>query len=190
MVYESLVKYKDDGNVEPWLAKSWSISEDGKIYTFRLRDDVVFSNGEKFNAKAVKANFDTVLSNRKRHQWLELANVIISCDIIDEYTVNLKLKNKYEPTLRELSLVRPFRFIAPSAMINSETKDNIKAPIGTGIWKLIDTKLGVSDTFAKNELYYGKKPFFDEIQAKVIPDNSTKVIALKTGKVDIIYGNG
>lgn len=190
MVYEGLVKYAEDGSVKPWLAKSWNISEDGKLYTFHLRDDVVFSNGEKFDAKAVKANFDAVLNNRKRHQWLELANVIVSCDIIDDYTISLKLKNKYEPTLRELSLVRPFRFIAPSAMIDGETKNGIKAPIGTGVWKLADTKLGISDTFEKNELYYDKKPFFDLIEAKVIPDKSAKVIALKTGEIDLIYGSG
>ena len=52
MVYEPLVKYQADGSVIPWLAKSWTHSEDGKTWTFTLRDDVKFSNGEPFDAEA------------------------------------------------------------------------------------------------------------------------------------------
>ncbi|MDO5045922.1 nickel ABC transporter substrate-binding protein [Campylobacter sp.] len=189
MVYESLVRYGDDGKIYPWLAKSWEISGDGKIYTFKLRDDVVFSNGDKFDAKAVKMNFDAVLDNRKRHEWLELANILVKCEVVDEFTVRLEIKNTYEPTLKELSLIRPFRFIAPSAMIDGSTKDGIKSAVGTGAWKLVDIKQGISDTFEINEKYWGKKPSFSKILAKVIPDPNTKVIALKTGEVDLIYGS-
>lgn len=93
MVYEGLVKFENGGKISPWLAKSWSVSDDGKIYTFELRRDVVFSNGEKFNAAAVKANFDAVLANRKRHEWLELARLIDGCEIAGEFEVKLSLKN-------------------------------------------------------------------------------------------------
>ncbi|WP_038175161.1 ABC transporter substrate-binding protein, partial [Treponema pedis] len=78
------------------------------------------------------------------------------------------------PTLRELSLIRPFRFIAPSAMMNGSTKDGIKAPIGTGPWKLVDTKQGISDTFEVNEKYWGKKPSIKKVVAKIIPEPNTK----------------
>lgn len=55
---DSLTHQKLDGTVEPWLAKSWDISADGLSYTFHLRDDVTFSDGTKFDAAAVKANFE------------------------------------------------------------------------------------------------------------------------------------
>ncbi|AGT45024.1 nickel ABC transporter substrate-binding protein [Treponema pedis] len=190
MVYESLVEFSDDGKILPWLAKSWSIGKDGTVYRFVLRDDVVFSNGEKFDAKAAKANFDALLENRSRHAWLELANILENCKIVGKYEIELTIKNAYEPTLRELSLIRPFRFIAPSAMMNGSTKDGIKAPIGTGPWKLVDTKQGISDTFEVNEKYWGKKPSIKKVVAKIIPEPNTKVIALKTGEVDLIYGGG
>ena len=64
MVYEPLVKYQADGSVIPWLAKSWTHSEDGKTWTFTLRDDVKFSNGEPFDAEAAAENFRAVLDNR------------------------------------------------------------------------------------------------------------------------------
>ena len=173
MVYEGLVDYSESG-VIPKLALSWEISKDGTSYIFHLRKDAVFSNGEKFNASAVKSNFDAIMDNKKRHSWLELTNIIKSYEVKDEYTFVLNIDHPYEPTLRELALVRPFRFIAPTAMINGGTKDGIKEAIGTGAYILQDSKLGV----------------YDEILAKVIPDPNTKVIALKTGEVDLIYGNG
>jgi nickel transport system substrate-binding protein len=74
MVYEPLVKYQADGSVKPRLAKSWSHSADGKIWTFTLRDDVRFSNGEAFDAHAAAENFRAVLDNRQRgvrHGYLQ-----------------------------------------------------------------------------------------------------------------------
>lgn len=188
MVYEGLVKFGEQGEILPWLASSWSISDDGKSYKFKLREDVVFSNGEKFNAAAVKANFDAILANRKRHAWLELANIIADYKVLGEFEFELTLANAYEPTLRELSLIRPFRFIAPGAMMDGDTKDGIKAPVGTGVWKLTQSKQGVSDTFEANEKHYDAKPQIKKIIAKVIPEPNTKVIALKSGEVDLIYG--
>lgn len=190
MVYEALVRYAEDGSIQPWLAKSWEISDDGKTYIFHLREDVVFSNGEKFDANAAKANFDAIYQNKDRHKWLELANILLECNKIDDYTIELKLKNAYSLTLSELSLIRPYRFIAPSAMIQGSTKDGIKAPIGTGPWKLVSSKLGVNDIFERNDKYYANKPKYDKIVAKVIPDPNTKFISLKTGDIDFIYGKG
>src|SRR3954447_13656287 len=57
---DSLIAKKADGTFAPWLATEWSISTDGKEYTYKLREDVVFHDGEKFDAAAVKANYDFV----------------------------------------------------------------------------------------------------------------------------------
>lgn len=188
MVYEPLVHYNADGTVGPWLAKSWDVSKDGKIYTFKLRDDVKFSNGEIFDAAVVKANIDVVLRNRARHNWLELANQIVSADVIDPYTVRIVLKDAYYPFLQELALPRPFRFIAPSQFTNGDTVDGIIAPIGTGPWKLTETRLGEYDIFARNDDYWGPKPAYEQVVVKVIPDPNTRAIAFETGEIDLIYG--
>ncbi|MGP1561455.1 MAG: nickel ABC transporter substrate-binding protein [Helicobacteraceae bacterium] len=191
MVYDALVAYDEKtGKILPSLAVSWRIEQGGKRYVFRLREGVKFSDGTPFNAHAVKANVDAILANASRHAWLELVNVLKSCQVLGDLDVALDLSAPYEPTLRELSLPRPFRFIAPHAMKNGGTKDGIKAPIGTGAWKLTQSRQGVSDTFARNEHYWGKKPFFDGVLVKVIPDPNTKIIALKTHQVDYIYGTG
>lgn len=188
MVYEPLVRYMSDGSVQPWLAEFWDVEDGGKTYVFKLREDVKFSNGEVFDAAAAKANFDAVLANRERHAWLELANQITSAEALEPYKLKLTLKDAYYPILQELALPRPFRFIAPSQFKDGGTKDGIVAPIGTGPWKLVETRLGEKDEFVRNEGYWGDKPEYEQITVKVIPDPNTRAIAFETGEVDFIYG--
>lgn len=124
LVYEPLVMNTSDGT-KPWLAESWDVSDDGTVYTFHLRNDVAFTDGEPFNAEAVKANIDAVQRNRERHAWIVLSNKIVSCDVVDEYTVNLVLSEAYYPTLTELGLTRPYRMMSPKSFIDGETKDGV-----------------------------------------------------------------
>ena len=74
MVYEPLVRYADDGSLQPCLAESWEISEDGRVYTFHLREGVVFSDGEPWDAAAAKKNLDNIMANAPRHAWIGLTN--------------------------------------------------------------------------------------------------------------------
>lgn len=189
MVYEPLVKYQADGSVKPWLAKSWSHSADGKTWTFILRDDVTFSNGEVFDAQAAAENFRAVLDNRQRHAWLELTNQITDVKALDKTTLQITLKDAYYPFLQELALPRPFRFIAPSQFKDNETMHGIKAPIGTGPWVLKESKLNQYDVLVRNDRYWGEKPKIQKITVKVIPDPTTRAVAFETGDIDLLYGN-
>nr|WP_308468942.1 nickel ABC transporter substrate-binding protein [Azorhizobium oxalatiphilum] len=189
MVYEPLVKYQADGTFAPWLAESWDISEDGRIYTFRLRQSVTFSNGEPFDAAAVVANFNAILAERPRHAWLELTKRITAIEALDERTVRMTLDESYYPTLAELSLSRPFRFAAPSQFRNGGTADGLVAPIGTGPWILRSTRLGESDLFVRNERYWGERPALDEIEVKVIIDPNARAVAMEAGVLDLIFGS-
>lgn len=189
MVYEPLVKYQADGSVKPWLAKSWTHTADGKTWTFTLRDDVTFSNGEPFDAPAAAENFRVVLDNRQRHAWLELANQIVNVKALGKTELQITLKSAYYPFLQELSLPRPFRFIAPSQFKDNETLRGIKAPIGTGPWVLKESKLNQYDVLVRNERYWGDKPPIRQITVKVIPDPTTRAVAFETGDVDLLYGN-
>lgn len=191
MVYESLVKYRSDGTVEPWLATSWEMSEDGKAYTFKLRQGVKFSNGEPFNAEAVKKSMEAVMVNAKRHAWLELMNQLDRIEVVDDATVRIHIKSSYYPFLQDMSLIRPLRIIAPSSIPESgNTADGIKSSIGTGPWVVVEMRKGEHDLFKRNEHYWGKKPVFDELMFKVLPDPSTRALALQSGQVDLVYGDG
>ncbi|GHE62357.1 nickel ABC transporter, nickel/metallophore periplasmic binding protein [Camelimonas fluminis] len=189
MVYEPLVRYQANGTIAPWLAKSWNVSDGGKVYTFQLRPGVAFSNGEPFNADAVVANFRAVLANRASHGWLELANRIASVEATGPLTVRLTLREPYYPTLQELALPRPFRFIAPSQFRDGGTRNGVAAPVGTGPWVLAQSAPGEHDLFRRNETYWGARPAFGEVDVKVTPDANSRAMAFQTGAIDLIYGS-
>lgn len=189
MVYEPLVKYQADGTVIPWLATHWTHSDDGKVWVFDLRDDVKFSNGEPFNADAAADNFHAVLANRQRHSWLELVNQITEVKALNPGQLQISLKSAYYPFLQELSLPRPFRFIAPSQFIQHGTMQGIRAPIGTGPWVLQSSRLNQYDVLVRNDHYWGPRPALSQVTIKVIPDPTSRAVAFETGDVDLLYGD-
>jgi len=93
--------------------------------------------------------------------------------------------------LQELALIRPLRFLSPSAFPeDGDTSKGIVAPIGTGPWVHADFKKAEYDVFVRNERYWGPKPAIEKITVKVLPDPESRVIALETGQIDLIYGAG
>lgn len=190
MVYEPLVKYQDGGKVIPWLAESWTVSPDGKVYEFKLRPGVTFSDGTPFDSAAVMANVDALLANRERHEWLEMFKQFDKIEASGPMTVRFTLKSAYYPFLQDLALVRPFRFMSPTGMQDGQTKDGIKAPIGTGPWVLAEIHQGEYDIFRANTHYWGEKPGYDTLRFKVLPDANTRALALESGEVDLIAGTG
>ena len=190
MVYEPLVRYVGKGRIIPWLAKSWEISSDQLTYTFHLRKNVFFADGTPFDAQAVKLNFVAILNNKDRHAWLGSISLIDKVEAIDTYTIAIVLKDPYYGILSDLALIRPYRFLSPAAFPDSgNTAEGIKAAVGTGPWKLVESKLGEYDRFRVNDKYWGKKPSFDGVDIKVISDANTCAVALETGAIDLIYGD-
>lgn len=187
MVFEPLVLTTSQGLV-PHLAKSWEISPDGRTYTFHLRDDVTFTDGEPFDAQAVKKNIDAVIDNYERHAWLELVRQIDAVNVIDTHTVELKLKNPYYPTLTELSLTRPFRFISPTAFIEGATKNGVSSYAGTGPWVLKNHQRNQRAQFERNPNYWGESPALAGVNWNVIPDRQTLLLALQKGDIQLIFG--
>lgn len=191
MVYESLVRLEADGTIGPSLARRWEISADGRVYTFFLREDVRFSDGQPFDAHAVEKNFKAIMGNAKRHQWLGITDKIQSFEAIAPHTFRLTLNSPYYPCLVDLSMTRPFRMLSPAAFPDDgDTSRAIKAPIGTGPWKLTEIALGQYDRFVRNETYWGEKPKAESVMIKVIPDPVSRALAFETGEIDLIYGLG
>lgn len=186
MVYESLVENTEDG-IKPLLAESWEVSEDGKVYTFFLRKDVKFHDGEPFNAEAVKKNIEAVQNNAEKHAWIKLSTKIESVNAVDEHTVELVLSEAYYPTLVELSMTRPYVFISPKDFKNGETKDGVSGFNGTGPYKLTEHKIDEFATFTANEDYWNGPPKIKKITSKVLPAGETTLLALQKGEVNFVF---
>ena len=187
MLYETLVNITEDG-YEGCLAESWEISEDGRVYTFKIRDGVYFSDGEVCDAYAIKANFDAIIENKDRHTWLEMMNLLVGVSAPDEHTFIIELSEPYYPMLTELGVTRPFAMISPAAMKDGSTMDGVNAYIGTGPYVLTDFVTDEYAVFEANENYWGEQPAIKKITVKVIPDNQTRVLALEKGEIDMIFG--
>jgi len=187
ILYDTLVSITEDG-YEGCLAESWTISEDGKIYTFKIRDGVTFSDGTVCDANAILANFNAIIENKERHTWLEMMNLLVGVSAPDDHTFVIELSEAYYPMLTELGCIRPFAMISPNCMINGSTKDGVSGYIGTGPYVLTDFETDQYAVFERNENYWGEKPEIERITVKVIPDNQTRIMALESGEIDLIFG--
>lgn len=186
MVYESLVENTREG-IKPLLAESWEISDDGKVYTFHLRDGVSFHDGTPFNADAVKQNIEAVQRNASKHTWIKLSSKLKQVSVIDEHTVQLTLTEPYYPTLLELSMTRPYVFLSPNDFRNGETKDGISGFNGTGPYKLTEHVTDQYARFEANENYWDGAPKVKRITAKVLPAGETTLLALQKGEVNFVF---
>ena len=183
LVFEPLVRYTADGSIQPGLAQSWTISEDGLIWTFNLRQGVTFHDGRPFDAAAVKWNLDRWVQ-QERHNWLPSTTRIVDIATPDEYTVVLTMSEVYYPAVQDLTLIRPVRFLSPAAV---DADGAFARPVGTGPWQVDE----ISDTRAvltPYAGYWGQTPQLDRIIVEVVLDAQTRVAALLSGEIHVIGG--
>ena len=190
-VLENLVIFgKDSMDVEPQLAESWKVSEDGLTWTFKLRRGVKFHDGHPFNAQAVYDSFARVIF--KEHpfnsygQWkyvsLSLAPVK-DIKVIDDYTIALVTAKPYAPLLNNLALwLCPI--VSPKAMADYKEKIGMH-PVGTGPFKFVSWTKDDQIVLERNNDYWGEKAKVAKIILKSIPEPSARLMALQSGTVDI-----
>ncbi|MEJ8303271.1 nickel ABC transporter substrate-binding protein [Saccharibacillus sacchari] len=187
MIYDGLVQYGEKGQIEPALAESWEISEDGKTYTFHLRQGVKFSDGSDFNAEAVKFSFERWIHDPSNS--LTVATAMQSLEIVDDHTVQMTFDRAYYPLLTELTFARPVRIISPNAVEPAgDSQGTFVKPIGTGAWMADSYKTDQEAVLVRNPNYWGDAPKLSKITLKVIPDPQSRVLALQSGEVDLAGG--
>ena len=190
-IYETLLKYKNDSiDLEPGLAQSWTISDDGLTYTFKLRKGVKFHDGTDFNARAVKYNFDRQMPGRRTAN-MPYAPVMFgdvkSITAVDDYTLEIVLNRRSTPFLRNMALCISAPIISPAAL--EKYGNNVSEhPVGTGPYKFVAWDRGQQLILTVNENYWGAKPHVRNVIYKIIKDPSARVVALNNGEVDIING--
>ncbi len=190
--YDTLVAYDKNGEIVGQLAESWEVSDDGKDYTFKLRDGVKFSDGTDLTADAVKLSFEAAIENLGMYNgsYGMLSKLISETEVVDGKTVVLHLTQPYYGTLNDLTMSCPLAIINPAAFDGQEDLmygESFKnASFGTGAYMYAGDNANGVYTFVRNPYYWGEAPEVDSFTVTAIEDNDAKLLALKSGEIDAI----
>src|SRR5713101_6534303 len=183
-----------DGLVKPMpgkpqagsLTESWSVSPDGLSYEFVLRQGVRFHNGDPLTADDVKFSFERYKGAASTTFKARVAAV----EVVDLHRVRFRLKQQWPDFMTFFGTpATGAAWIVPKKYVEKVGDEGFKrAPVGAGPYRLVSFKPGVELVLEAFPGYWRKAPAIKTLVFKVIPDDATRLAALKTGEVDVAYG--
>jgi len=211
MVYEALVDRDSKGNFIPQLAESWTASEANKVWTFKLRPNITFSSGEKFDAEVVKMNIELGRGNTYGAGKAIYGSTgvgvnanIVSIDVVDPLTVKITLDQADGDFIPLMYRAGRYVMRAPSQLLKSDgtgwptTSTDPKScnfnPIGTGPFKVQSYEpnnmvLVRNDTYWRKDKNGVQLPYLDKITVTVVKEALQRSLAVRKGTVDVAYFN-
>lgn len=181
-IFEPLLAFDKDGNINDFLTESHDISDDGLTYTFMLRDGLKFNNGTDVTSQDVKFSLE---KHMEVGGALPLYDGIASIETPDDKTVVITLSTPYTPFLSELANFS--NGIIPTEYGGLSEDEFYQHPIGTGPFKVLEWDPTGDLTFVKNEYYWQEGcPKIDKLVYKLVEDDNQAINQLKTGEVDAV----
>ncbi|MBI3028406.1 MAG: ABC transporter substrate-binding protein [Candidatus Rokubacteria bacterium] len=184
-VVETLTFLDQEGKVRPMLAESWSVSADGTQHTLKLKKGVRFHDGSPFDAKAVKWNLDR-LKDPGVKVPIRAPYPIKDVEAVDASTVKVTLTRPSAPFVSALSWTTAGIVSPASADKHGNEYKNIVYPVGTGPYVFKERKKGESITVTVNDKYWGRKPTYDTVLFRIVPEAATRESLILAGQVDLI----
>src|SRR6478672_900937 len=183
-LHDAMVKPMPGKALAPSLAESWSAAEDGRSYEFLLRDGAKFHNGDPVTAEDVKFSFE-----RYRGTANELLKQrVTAVETPDARHIRFQLKEAWPDFLLFYATMTGAGWVVPKKYVEKVGADGFKkAPIGAGPYKFVSFNPGVELVLEAFDQYWRKPPSVKRLVFKVIPEESTRLAALKRGEVDIVY---
>lgn len=177
-LFEGLTRIDRNGQVQPALAESWDISDDGLTYLFHLRSGVTFHDGSTFSSSDVLFSFERARANDSTNPQKSFFDAIDAIDSTDPFSVRIRLKRPDGSLISHLAW--------PGAVIVSaqSANDNQTLPVGTGPFRFVDWDKGTSITLKRNEFYWGKAPKLDRVTFTFINDVDAAAQAILSEKID------
>jgi peptide/nickel transport system substrate-binding protein len=183
-LHDGLVKAMPGQLQAPSLAESWSVPEDGLTYDFVLRKGAVFHNGDPVTADDVRFSFGRYRGSD--HSLLKQR--VDAIETPDPQHVRIKLKQPWPDFLTFYAGATGAGWIVPRKYVEKVGEDGFKkAPIGAGPYRFVSFSPGVELVLEAFEPYWRTTPRVKRLVLKVIPDESTRLAALKRGEIDIAY---
>jgi peptide/nickel transport system substrate-binding protein len=181
-IYEGLTAVDKDLKVVPSLAESWTVSPDGKTYTFKLRSGVKFHDGSAMEAEDVVSTIKRVQSKDIASPLASRLAAVESANAVDAQTVELKLKEPSAPLLSSLATIA----IVPSSV---ETNKDVlqKQPVGTGPFKFQEWQPNGFILLAKNDAYWQQGlPKLAGLKFNIVPESATRQVGLTNGQYALL----
>lgn len=176
-IFEGLVKPDENGDLMKALASDYTISEDGLVYTFTLREGVKFHNGNAVTAQDVKYSLDRVSGLLDGTPLISSLSVLTSVEILDEKTVQV--------TVGSANTELIYSFVAAIIPAGSGEEES-GTPIGTGPFSFVSYKPQEGMVIAKNPDYWQEGlPYLDEVNFKIVNSPDTALLELKGGSIQI-----
>lgn len=192
-VYDGLVRVDQETGtlLEPALAASWAVSDDGLRYEFELRDDVVFHDGTPFDANAVQLNFERLTDPDSPYYWEVGATIaevqfgkVAGLEVEGPHTVVFQLEQPDPDWLRGMADTVA-HFVSPTAIENHAPDEVSQSPIGTGAFQ-VESRDASAITFTRNPEYWGPAPQLAGFVIRGYAQEAGRVSALEAGEVDLI----
>ncbi len=183
---QGLVAFDEKGKIQPLLAKSWKVAEDGKSITFNLRHGVTFQDGTPFNAKAVKYSLDRLISGKVKVPIGGAYQVMKQIVPVNKYTVRIDMKRPDPDLLPNLALTMAAIISPTSATKHGNKPTNIVHPVGTGPYKFVNFHNGESVTVTRYSGYWGDKPYYKNVVFNIVPEANSREAGLRSGQYDLI----
>ena len=192
-VYDTLVYQALDGSFVPGLAERWDVSEDGRSYTFHLRDDVTFHDGTPFNAQAVQFNLDRIANpDTMSRKAREMLGPYDHTEVMDSYTVKIHFTQPYAPFLDSLSQV--YLGMASPTAIQQWGAEYQLHQVGTGPFLFQEYVPNDHLTLVRNPDYnwapavynHSGPAYLDGVEFRFYVDPAVRALALESGEADVM----
>jgi peptide/nickel transport system substrate-binding protein len=188
----ALVDVDADGNVLPWLAESWTVSDDGLSIDFKLREDVVFHDGTPLTAQDYAWSFMRAIDPETASTGAgTLLQELESAEALDDYTLRLHLKSASFPLVLNLA-VAPWLQPMPQATFDELGEQFGREPVGTGPFMFKEWVTGDRVVLERNLDYnwgsaavHEGPAYLDTIEFRFIPEYSTIIAGLEAGEIDL-----
>jgi peptide/nickel transport system substrate-binding protein len=183
-IHDALVKPMPGNPMAPALAESWTASSDGRSYSFTLRKGVTFHNGDPVTAEDVKFSFERYRGAAAK----TLKDRVAAVDVIDPLHVRFRLKEPWPDFLLFYTSASGAGWIVPKKYVERVGDEGFKkAPVGAGPYKFVSFTPGVELVMDAFDRYWRKTPSVKRLVLRSIPDEATRLAALKNGEVDLAY---
>lgn len=185
-IFDTLVTRDKNEKLKPSLATSWKQIKP-KVWRFKLRKGVTFTNGEKFTANSVKFSIDRVLDPKNNAPTASYISTIKSVKVVNAHTVDVITKQP-DPLIPTRFNRYPTEIVPEKYVKKVGEKAFSKHPVGTGAYQFVSWKKGQSVTLKANKDYWDGEPTIKKVVFKAIPQASTRIDALNNGEADIVTG--